>query len=159
MERNPYTPPAAAVADPENAPPSERPKSVTNAIRLVWLTFVIGIPFGFYSTATSDAGAGAVVVALVVVAIVDAVAFGICFWLLDGVGKGKNWARIVLLVLFLLGVAGSLLTPVMIKALGQSVPESTVLEWSVMLVQDGLMIAALFLMFSPSARPWFARRP
>src|SRR4051812_16777416 len=104
MERNPYTPPATAVADPELVPPVERPRSVTHAIRLVWVTFVLGIPLGFYSTATSDVGAGAVIVALIVIAIVDAVAFGICFWLLDSVGGGKNWARIVLLVLFLVGV-------------------------------------------------------
>ena len=43
MERNPYTPPSAAVADVASAQPIERPPPMTLAIRLLWAAVVLAI--------------------------------------------------------------------------------------------------------------------
>lgn len=105
MERNPYTPPVAAVHDPQVAAPP-KPPEVTRACRIFWVVFAISLMTlhpairGEWWTAF-DEGAGSIgmtsgIVLLAVSSIVYAV-------LIVLVGRRHNWARWVLLGYVLLG--------------------------------------------------------
>ena len=77
MERNPYTPPAAAVADVASEQPVERPPSMTLAIRLLWASVVLAI-VGLFTAPRQVPG----VAGFVVIVITGLLVFGILAWLI-----------------------------------------------------------------------------
>src|SRR3954467_4713846 len=109
MDHNPYTPPAAPVADALEALPAERPRNVTTAVALLWITAALNFAF---TTATKyyplHQAVGNTLWLFVPLAIGLAVGFGFCWWIYGAVGNGRNWARIVVAVLTVLGGCGDL---------------------------------------------------
>jgi len=69
-------------------------------------------------------------------------------WLIVKMDRGRNWARITFLVLFLLG------TPLSIQPLIHSLSYSPV-SGVLGLAQAALQVVSLVMLFGRAARPWF----
>ena len=123
--------------------PTQKPATVSRAIKLLYSTLAIGflrsaLEWSFYIQIASIA----------FVVSVSLLTLAIFVWLISKIDKGRNWARITFLVLFLLGV------PMSIQPLLQSfahAPLSGVLGLSQAVIQA----VCIFMLFGRSARPWF----
>jgi hypothetical protein len=116
----------------------QRPRQVAHAVLFLWLSFVVGITGDVITFTGPDAGElftdvqGARLGALLqeVVFVVGTVY----------VSRGRNWARILVLVLFILSTLGLLFTG---------------MGWGPLLLQS----PALYLLFTEPGSLWFRRRP
>jgi hypothetical protein len=149
MERNLYAPPAAPVADPVEAPEDRgrRPIEVTWAVRLLWASLAVGVvgqlwqyllrlPFGY----------------LIILLVALAIRCVISVWVLYRIANGRNWARLVLLAILLLGLAyigynwrvyAAIFNGTLNEALVSTITK-TILD-----------IGATGLLFTPAANRWF----
>ena len=145
MSRNPYAPPTASVADPPSVS-IPRPLEVTLAVRLQWLSFVLGFASGVMRESWNDRW----VVAAVSIAIYAA----IVAWLIFKLGRGRNWARIVYTVLVLLGYVSIVTSWHVYIAAYHGHPELLVLD-----ILDTLAdIGGLYFVFTKAANAWFRPR-
>ena len=122
---------------------NEKPSAVATAIKLSYLALIIGIPRSFleWSHVTQAASPG---FALFVILFT----FGLIVCLVHQTDRGRNWARITLLCLTILGV------PMSIRPLLHSLAYSPV-SGVLGLAQAALQIVALIMLFSRGARRWF----
>jgi hypothetical protein len=145
MERNPYAPPVSHVADPtENR--GERPKEVHQAIRLLWIGFVLGIVGIFLQPMKTNAPAQ-----WIGILIGGAIAFGIWAWVIVKIANGRNWARILFIVLAIIGLVFSAFSLPFTLPIYKARPLSGVLA-AVNLV---LEVSTLYLLLTTAARTWF----
>ena len=141
---NPYSPPAAAVADAEAPARGEPPFAVKLASKLLWLGLGIAVltqllvlpelqrnPF-FVPT----------VIGMVVSLAVNA-------WLFFKIGQGRNWARIVYLVLILIS------SPVLFISVKAIFARST-FEGVAVAAELAANVIALYLVFVPG-RAWYRK--
>ena len=149
MERNLYSPPAAPVADPveTEAAKAERPKEVTWALRLLWASFVLGgielIQQRFLR------------VSLVLVLLTSGIPYVIVGWILYKIGRGRHWARVTYLVLWLFGIVSMLLFWRVYAANFDGKHSMT----AVTRVAETLLDAVgNVLLFVPAANRWFRPR-
>jgi hypothetical protein len=146
MNENPYAPPKAVVSDsPE--PPRVRSRAVKIAVALLWTELALVIVSWVLD---SDVTMGTLkaeyklytdIVMLIIVAI--------SVWINIKVWQGRNWARIVALVLTILALPSLLSLPTMFREDALS----AVLD----LASITLDVAAMILIFGPGA-DWFRRR-
>ena len=148
MSHNPYTPPAATVADVETLTSLERPRHVTIAVHLFWITLAIGVPGAIYSLVTGDKSGMPRGAQIAFTLIVWAISWGIAIWLLLSVRKGKNWARIVEAVFLALGLLISFWAARIMFSAGWYMG-------STYLLQTALNALAVALLFTPSSNAWF----
>lgn len=154
MDRNPYSPPEAPVEDraPEQ-PPRERPKQILWASWLLWSSMFWGLASLVFSeeigiaveVLEGEAFRGVRLLLLLVLV----GSFTIYLWLIDRMRAGKNWARILLLVFLVAGLAGEL-TP------GDY--EATAAYIGTRLVDIVLQVSAMMLMFTKPGSEWFRPR-
>jgi hypothetical protein len=146
--KNPYAPPKAVVDDVSSGTEPPRPANVSRAMQLLWaavaISFVSGI-LNAYLTETPNVPKSMYVGFLLFGWVVG---FLIVWWILSSIGKGKNWARIVQLVLFLFGIFGML----MVFAMPQKV---SAVIWVLYAIQMGLNLWGMVLLFSAPANAWF----
>lgn len=159
MSDDRYAPPSATVADVDSLPESlERPRLVTIGICLLWVEIVSGIPGLIYSVFTPpqedpDGSAywvhvGGLVVQFVFVAL--------SVFLTQMSWRGRNWARVVYLVLLIFGVVMSVVGyAVSYFVLEQGLDIGLTWESAVYLLQMLLDIVAIWLLFTPSANAWY----
>ena len=146
MSHNPYAPPATTVADAAPAAAPARPRAVTIAVALLWVSIFIGMPVAVWRIATFGGATPAPYFGMFVV--VYAFLLSVCFWLFGSVSKGKNWARITILVITAFYAA---MQPFALKiTLAGPLPEgivriSQLLSW----------IAASSLLLAPASRNWY----
>ena len=144
MTHNPYSAPRSAVTDTP-LPPKERPRVVVIAVALLWTEVALGLLNSLLDWEYLNADTPAAFVLIVQgVFVALSVLINVMIW------RGRNWARIVALVLTILGVAGY--AP-QIGADFARAPLMAVLG----MVELLLDIIALYLVFVPG-RQWFARR-
>ena len=127
----------------------QKPTVVVTAIRLLYLTLIIGVvryPLDWSHLPKNPlmSPAGALTFMLLVIIFT----FGLLLWLIYKMDRGRNWARITFLVMFILGV------PLSIQPLIQSLSHS-LLSGMLGLAQAALELVALIMLFSRQARPWF----
>jgi hypothetical protein len=146
MSSNPYSPPKAPVADaqPDTAAVQQQPTAVSTAVSMLWLALVVSI----ISSALRIKGATHQ----------DAVNYGLwllianaamSIWLNLKIAAGRNWARIVWMVWFLLGAAATV--ALFLTILKQY-------EWNTLARFQGLLQTTAFvLLLTPSAARWFKR--
>jgi hypothetical protein len=144
---NPYAPPKAVVDDVSsgNAPP--RPLPVTNAVKLLWAAAAVSVVSGMLNFYLMDTPTipRSLMVALTFAYVIG---FLIVWWILSSIGKGKNWARIVELVFFIIGLLG-----VGMSAIGpQEVPG---VVWVLYAIQMGMTLWAIIQLYSAPANRWF----
>ena len=144
MTHNPYSAPRSAVTD-ALAPPMERPRVVVIAVALLWTEVALGLLeslLDWRNLMASDSARFGLIVDVLFVGL--SVLINIMVW------RGRNWARIVGLVLTILGVVG--FAPVVGAEFARA-PFVTLL----VMVELLLDVIALYLVFVPG-RQWFARR-
>ena len=125
----------------------ERPKKVQNAVTILYVTLGIGIVRTVMEASANVEMAG---VGFFIVVTLVTFAFGV--FLFAMIGRGRNWARITLLVFFLLGLPLSILP--LIRSFTIS-PISGVLG----LAQVILQIVAIVFLFQQDASAWFKPKP
>jgi FtsH-binding integral membrane protein len=120
-----------------------RPKKVQNAVTILYITLGIGIV-----RAVIEASANAEMAGVGFFMFITLVLVALIMLLIAMIARGRNWARITCLVLFLLGLLPSILA--LIRSFTLS-PISGVLE----MVQVVLTIVALVLLFQQDSSAWF----
>jgi membrane protease YdiL (CAAX protease family) len=150
MNRNPYSPPVAAVAD-EAAAPRPMPPAVRNALILMAASFVLHFAIIAAAPRAADAQgtgqiAGAMLVSVVVTVLIT---IALTLWLGWKIAVGRNWARIVLLVLTIISVPVAF---VGIVRLASTWPLGAGLS----VVEQGMDIAVVCLLFIPG-RAYFRK--
>ena len=148
MARNPYQPPGSPVSDSSRG--GQPPKQVIWAVWLMRLSVVIGysslllVPdlaaeMGDVPAEARTASLGFFFAALALTAVVY-------LWLIQSVKNGRNWARIIMLVLTGLGVFSMLLggdnTPPVMRAIS--------------VIDTIIDVTAIVLIFRAPGSTWFA---
>jgi len=147
---NRYAPPNSPVADlvpaKSDAAISSAPQLVKIATALLWLSLMIGVCNVLYGAAARSHNAAVVAAIVVVMGIV----FGLYSGLILAIRRGRNWARIFLLIAMFGGYLLTVLRP------GRYFPKETVgaVVW---VIQAMMQTTALCLLFLRPARPWFRR--
>lgn len=121
-----------------------KPTSIVAAMNILYATLFLGVinwAVGQWGTAVHPASPVEGVVILLVT-------LGLMFWLIKMIGQGKKWARVVLLVLFVLGI---LVYPLTLMAIFKS----NLLLGVLSVFQALLQIVALVYLFSPASTQWF----
>lgn len=130
----------------EHVPPSplfHKPASIIAAKNILYAGIFLSIltwALGWWTTAMYAAPGESVVILIVTV--------GITFALIKCFGLGMKWARVVLLILFLLGLA---VLPFTYAAL----LKASILIAVLSLLQTILQILALYYLFSRASTEWF----
>lgn len=137
-----FAPPTSDVGDraPEREPP---PGRLVLAVKLLWASLALGIPSLVYEAGRSADGAVASFIGLAVqLAMVAFVAY-----VNVSIFRGRNWARIVGLLLTLLEVAFLLAAP--------TLPDAAVIETVCNWIAAALDVAAMVMLFTLPASAWF----
>lgn len=136
-----------AVGPQESAasPPSPRPSSVTKAATLLYVTLGIGVLRAAMEFPRLSAMSGAAFVIFT-----QLVVFGLTWLLIFLISRRRNWARIVYVVLFLLG------TPLSVKPLIASLV-ATPVSGLLGLGQAAAQVVAIVMLFRGEARAWFKK--
>lgn len=127
------------------ATPAARPSKANTAIILLYIAWVLGVLRAFLGAPAmshlgSEGQAGAAVAIVVVI-------FAIMLFFIFMIGKGRNWARITFLVLFIIG------TLMMIVGLVSGAPLGAAALMDV--VQVLIQLVALVMLFSGESNAWF----
>jgi hypothetical protein len=147
MDSNPYAPPKALVTDSQVEAEAihQQPTTVRVAVWLLWVTLAVSV----VSSAVRIKGATALAVLdyALGLLIFNAV---ISIWLNLKIAAGRNWARIVWMVWFLLGAT---LTVAMFLTVLKQYP------WNALARVQGLLQIVIFvLLLTPNAASWFKRK-
>jgi hypothetical protein len=119
------------------------PRAVVSAVQLICITLGIGVVRGALEWPVIAQGTSPTFALIVMGG-----TFGVLLWLASQVARGRNWARIVYLVFFLIGLPFSI--GPLLQALGYA-PISGMLG----IMQLALQTVCLVLLFGPQAHPWF----
>ena len=147
MNENPYAPPKATVEDVRQVTaPGACPAQVSNAIKLWAASYCFGllVLVGYWDHFTSRQTAGSLVLN-------QLFSLGFSGWLYYKIYRGRNWARIIVLISAILGVlimtasgtARSLFSEMPLVAKGQ------------IFFSLALNAAVLWLLFFSPGREWF----
>ena len=146
MSGNPYAPPKAEVEVAErDEVTAERPRQIVWVVQLAALNYALGlvsiaIAWDYFARLQS----------LTSTILGQAFTFVLLFWLYYKIFQGRNWARILWLVLSLLGLA---MMPFTYKLLG-AMPGITKLQ---MTIGFGLTLVIIWLLFFSPGKHWFRR--
>jgi len=159
MPENPYSPPAAEVADIEGDTASfERPANVTLGIRVLWAELALGIVamvVDVFTTPAEDPD-GDMWMANVAALIVTVAVSGVVALFTWYAWKGRNWARIMHLVLLSFGVLTTLFALVASNLLFPELQDSAMEFFDASYVGQNLLnVAGVILLFTPSANRWY----
>ena len=157
MSENPYAPPKSTVADVESDVPIERPRPVKIALVLCWLSLALALPLIAEEIAKGpDPADGEVLPGeLAFVVFFTAALLAFVVWVIVSIGRARNWARIVNVVLTAVGVISTI----------SSFPEILSRPWysgPVELLTAAMDVAAAILLYLPASNAWFrvrGRRP
>lgn len=129
----------------EQDAPVTRPSQVTRAVQLLTSGFVIG-----FIAATIRLWGHVPMLSLVLGLLLLLAFLSLCFWLIRKIAAGRNWARIVLLVLMILG------TPFAIPAYIAEARVNVVPGVLSVIIVVLQVIATVLLFLKPSNR-WFRK--
>lgn len=130
----------------ESTPNVARPMEVTRAVQLLLCSLVIGLATSVIRVTQLVSGTSLVITLLVVIAF-----FGLYLLFIMKISAGRNWARIVFLLLVLFGLPFA--APTYLAELRKSVPSG-----SLSILVAILQLVGTGLLFSRSSNLWF-RRP
>ena len=123
-----------------------RPKVITTAIRILTLSIAIGLLMSLVRVAQQVSGAPLIWAILIVLAF-----FGVFLFLVSRIWAGRNWARIVFLILVLIGLPFAI--PNYIAELRKNV-----LSGSVSMLIVILQLLGTYLLFTKNSNTWFRAR-
>ena len=150
MARNPYEPPGSPVTD--SARRGQPPRQVIWAVWILRLSLIIGYSTLFLvdnlTAALGDIPVETRSASMIFFFIVLALTAVVYLWLIQCVKDGRNWARIVMLLLTVLGVfnmlAGGNEAPALIRAISVT---DTIID-----------VTAMVLLFRAPGSLWFSPR-
>jgi hypothetical protein len=151
MTGNPYAPPGSQVADVDPGPSAPgRPRAVKVAIGLLWLGLALGIPEMIYRMADPPPQIQGTMYRTMLVAgtLFIILMLSILAWIIMKTARGKNWARVVHLVLLVIGFALAFRTMPAAFAAGVHIGMTNVL-------QVAAKTAAVILLFLPASNAWY----
>jgi hypothetical protein len=154
LERNPYSPPQAAVADaPELDDVAGRPREVKIAVAVLW----VGVVTGAVGSVTQQLSYPTM--SWLVFLLSQAVGLAVSAWFISKIGRGRNWARIVLLVIMTLAVVMLIvvLFSVPLRTFYLQVYRRVPIVAAVSAIHWLLDIVALACVFTRPASAWFKR--
>ena len=120
-----------------------RPTEVLTAVRLIWISIAIGLLTSAIRVSQLVSGRYLILALLFAV-----VLFGIYLFLASRISAGRNWARIIFLVLMLIGLPFSV--PTYIAELRRSVLYASI---SILIVV--MQVVATYLLFTKNSNRWF----
>ena len=124
----------------------ERPREVVRAVQFLFAAIMIGLITAILNLAQRISGAPMIFALLIVIGF-----FGLCYVLIRTISAGRNWARIVLLVLVLINLPFAVLSD--IAALRQSILLGTL---SIIIII--LQLIGTYLLFTKNSNLWFRMR-
>jgi hypothetical protein len=151
---NPYRPPAAAVADVPDAGLLVRPVGVRRSVQLLWFTMALGFVLALIDVLKVGREGPEFWLGLGVAGGAVVVIFAIFFWIYGAVYAGRNWARIVVLVLTIVWTIMLLAVVVMLRRM-PDVPAATTSELLFNSAQFAMTLVATVLLFTPAANAWY----
>lgn len=124
----------------------EKPVEVTRAVQLLYASLGIGLVKSIvdFGRISSQSSVGLTLFIMLVT-------FGLLFFFIWKISDGRNWARIVFLVLFLLGLPFSV--PLYLEEFGRNI-----FLGSLSVIQVLIQLIATYLMFKKSSSLWFRAR-
>jgi hypothetical protein len=146
--KNPYAPPKAVVDDVSSGAAPPRPAQVTRALQLFWTSIAIGFLSGILNLLLTDQPGMSKAALIGSTVIAWSIGFLITWWILSSIGKGKNWARIVQVVFFIIGILGIL----MVFTMPQKI---SAIIWVLYAIQMSLNVWGMTLLFSSPSNAWF----
>lgn len=130
----------------EPATNASRPIEVTRAVRFLLASLAIGLMASAIHVAQRVSGAPLVLALLIVIAF-----FGVYLLLVSRISAGRNWARIIFLVLVLFGLPFAV--PTYLAELRRSI-----LWGSVSILVALLQLIGTYLLFTKNSNLWFRTR-
>lgn len=147
MEHDPYTPPQAEVRDPRRDDlPLNKPKEVVRAVALLWVSLGINVVALLRSLLFTQSAASWSAGRIILV-----VFLGLLALIVVAISSGRNWARILYLVLFAFSALSWLFMPTAMFS-------RSVVAGSLIVAQIIVQAAAMYLLFTRPGSLWFGRR-
>lgn len=149
MNENPYAPPKAVVSDvAEDERQRTRPPQIALAVKLAAAGYALSLLAVVLTWSSFYSKLGS----LSYVILNQVVSVAVLIWLYYKIWLGRNWARILILVFTALG-ALTMLNSTVRATLAAQPPASMV----VMLLNYGVSIVILWLLFVSPGRVWFQK--
>lgn len=148
---NAYAPPKARVADPKSESIlKERPSQIVTAVTLLWISFVVPLIVGHLHQVKASYPRHLALIGIV---------FSIVFYgfITRGILKGRNWARILFLVLTVFGWISIAVVASITNSFEKLYHRSWLLVANSAVAQL-LIIASLALIFFKPGSDWFRKR-
>ncbi len=129
-----------------------KPKTVTFAVRAFYLGWILSVPLLLMVLSSEKSDSEPAEVAVMSLMLVIPLVIYLIFipvWLFQNISSGKNWARIVWVVLVVLSLPADLARTI------ETFNTSSVLLGLLGLTQWILFITSCIMLFVPSSKPWF----
>lgn len=123
-----------------------RPKETTSAIQFLYASLAIGLIRAVFGLTQRVSGAALILAALIVIAV-----FALGFFLVWKISAGRNWARIILLVLVLINLPFAVLANV-------SELKRSVLSGAFSILIEVILWIGTYLLFTRNSNLWFRSR-
>ena len=124
----------------------ERPKETTSAIQFLYASLAIGLIRAVFGLTQRASGGALILAALIVISF-----FVLAFFLVWKISAGRNWARIILLVLVLINLPFAVLANV-------SELKRNVLSGAFSILIEVILWIGTCLLFTRNSNLWFRRR-
>jgi len=150
VDPNPYAPPKAAVADVEaRTNPGQKPDTVKYAVALIWTSYGLGV---LGTVIKMFKGEFPYQLAPLPGALAFAAAQLPTVWFTLKLAAGRNWARIVWIVLFGVGLLSTILFYKVVLAAAKDY------MW-IAVLQTVLGLAVFIVLLTPSVSRWYKGIP
>ena len=147
VSKNPYAPPSSKVADLSSLNRGPKPRQVSFAVGLLWVSLLLSLPSLIFSISgeSGNPAALAAIIGLVLVIYALVACLNVC------ISRGRNWARFVSLMFVLLGLGMLVFMP--------TTPETTAIEQIASGLSTLLDVVAMYLLFTKPGSLWFKAAP
>ena len=122
-----------------------RPKETTSAIQFLYASLAIGLIRAVFLLSQRASGAALILAALIVISV-----FALGFFLVWKISAGRNWARMILLVLVLINLPFAVLANV-------SELKRSVLSGAFSILIEVILWIGTCLLFTRNSNLWFRR--
>ena len=123
--------------------PMQKPPTVTIAVNLLWLSMGVGLVKVLVDISNASATASATMTNFIL-----ALTFAVIAFLITKISVGRGWARTTFLIMFLIGMM-----PTLPLIAGEFAKSPT--AGAVTVLQLGLQIYALYLLYTQPGSSWF----
>jgi len=124
---------------------AQKPQPVVTAVNLLWASLAVGLVKMLMDFSNLSGMAPAAFTNIILI-----FTFALIAFLIFKISAGRNWARITLLVMFIIGVLPTL--PIVLDDFSRSA-----VVGALTVAQIGLQVYALILLFTEPGSSWFRK--